>query len=97
MKKEVLRRALGRAFGIMGTLLMAGIFVLESHYANTLPRSPDRGAGRVYPLSVHGIVYLTSGEKHLDKSLEISAAACLVLFALLVYPEIRRRNRSASK
>ena len=76
---------------------MACIFVLESHYANMLPRSPDKGAGRVYPLNVHGIVYLTSGEKHLDSSLEIAAAACWVLFALFVYLEIRRRNRKASK
>jgi len=45
MKKEVLRRALGRAFRIMGTLLMAGIFVLESHYANTLPRSLTEARG----------------------------------------------------
>jgi hypothetical protein len=47
----------------MATLLMASMFVLESHYAQILPRTPEERTGRIYPLNVHGIVYATRAER----------------------------------
>ncbi len=95
MKREVLLRALGRIFGVMGTLFMVGIFALESHLAQTGPRVLDAGRGHIYPLNVHGIVYVTGGERSLDRRLAIGAAACWISFALIVYVEIRRRRRQS--
>lgn len=93
MKRETSLLVLGRMLGITGTLFMIGIFALETHYAQARPRVPDEGRGRVYPLNVHGIVYVTSSERRLDRNLGIAAAACWIPFASIVYIEVRRRKR----
>ena len=77
----------------MGTLIMGAIFVSESHYAVTRPRIADPGAGRIYPLNVHGIVYVTTGEQFYIHILGTAAATCLLGFALMLCLELRRRKR----
>ena len=77
----------------MGTLIMGAIFVLESHYAVTRPRIADPDAGRIYPLNVHGIVYVTSGEQFHIHILGTAAATCGLGFVLMLYLEFRRRKR----
>jgi hypothetical protein len=93
MSEGRLQRTLARTFGIMGTLIMGAIFVLESHYAVTRPRIADPDAGRIYPLNVHGIVYVTSGKQFHIQIMETAAATCILGFALMFYLELRRRKR----
>jgi hypothetical protein len=46
-------------------------FVLWSHFYETLPRSPDVAAGRIYPENFHGFVlYETRGENALLNRVE---------------------------
>jgi hypothetical protein len=85
--------SLGRTFGGLGTLLLLIDFVLENQYAKNRPRVADAQSGRVYPLNVHGIVYVTGGEQYHLHILQIAAAICFALFALVVCLEIRRRKR----
>jgi hypothetical protein len=85
--------SLGRTFGGLGTLLLVIDFVLENQYAKTRPRVAEAHSGRIYPLNVHGIVYVTSREQFHLHVLSIGAAICMVLFALVVCLEIRRRKR----
>ena len=77
----------------MGTLIMGAIFVLESRYAETRPRIADTDGGRIYPLNVHGIVYVTSGEQFRIHILETAAVTCVFGFAFMFYLELRRRKR----
>ena len=85
--------SLGRTLGGLGTLLMVIDFVLENQYAKTRPRVAEAQSGRIYPLNVHGIVYVTSRELFHLHILEIGAAICLICFAVTVHLEIRRRKR----
>jgi hypothetical protein len=85
--------SLGRTFGGLGTLLLVVDFVLESQYAKTHPRMAEAQSGRIYPLNVHGIVYVTGGEMFHLHILQIGAAICFALFALAICLEIRRRKR----
>jgi hypothetical protein len=55
--------SVGRTFGGLGTFLLLVDFVLESQYAKTRPRMAEAQSGRIFPLHVHGIVYVTSGER----------------------------------
>jgi hypothetical protein len=86
-------RSLGRAFGALGTLLLGGVFVLESHYAETSPRMAEPQSGHVYPLNAHGVVFVTSKEQVQLHILEVGAAICMVCFAFAVYFEIRRTRK----
>jgi hypothetical protein len=85
--------SVGRAFGGLGTLLLLVDFVLESQYAKTRPRAADAQSGRIFPLNLHGIVYVTGAEQFHLHILQIGAAICLVLFALVICLEIRRRRQ----
>jgi len=85
-------RSLGRTFGALGTLLMGSIFVLESSYAKSRPRVADVQSGLIYPLNVHGIVYITGKEQFHLHLLEFGAVICIVCFAFSVYLEMRRRK-----
>ncbi len=69
---------------------MGGVFVLESHYAKICPRVAEVQSGRVYPLNVHGIVYVNSGEQFHLHILEAGAAICFICFACTVFFEIRK-------
>ncbi len=84
--------SLGRTFGGLGTLLLAISFALESH-AKARPRAAEVQSGRIYPLNVHGIVYVTGSEQFHLHILDIGAAICMVLFALVVCLDIRKRKR----
>jgi hypothetical protein len=85
--------SLGRAFGGLGTLLMVIDFALENQYAKTRPRVAEAQSGRIHPLNVHGIVYVTGREQLHLHILEVAAAICIICFAVTVYLEIRRRKR----
>lgn len=90
---RLLLSSLGRTFGGLGTLLLVIDFVLENEYAKTRPRVEEVQSGRIYPLNVHGIVYLTSRELFQLHVLQVAAAICMVFFAFAVCLEIRRRKR----
>jgi hypothetical protein len=87
---------LGRTFGGLGTLLAAISFALEEQYAKTRPRAAEVQSGRIYPLNVHGMVYVTGTEQAHLRILNIGTAICMVLFALVVCLEIRRRKREGN-
>jgi hypothetical protein len=81
------------AFGIMVVLFMVGLFALQTHYEFERPTVAEKQAGRIYPLNVHGIVYVTNREKLYVNVLEMGASTCSIAFALIVRLEIRRRKR----
>jgi hypothetical protein len=41
--------------------MMGADYAVESNYAVTRRKIPDADTGRIYPLNVHGIVYVTRG------------------------------------
>lgn len=57
------------------------------------PRATEAQSGRIYPLNVHGIVYVTGRELFHLHILQIGAATCGVLFALVVCLHMRRQKQ----
>jgi len=74
---------------------MGADYAVESNYAVTRRKIPDADTGRIYPLNVHGIVYLTRGELLHIHILKIAAAICILGLVLVIYMEIRRRKRES--
>jgi hypothetical protein len=71
----------------MGVVGLAGFCWSSSlwyQYQRTLPRQPDVGAGRIYPLNVHGIVvYQTHDERSWLDEVEYSSIAVFVAGGLM--------------
>jgi hypothetical protein len=93
MKRETLVVSLIRTFGIMGILFAVAGFALDTHYVFTRPQVPDEAAGYIYPISVHGTLYVTRGEERLHSAILIGWMACLIPCALMIYFEIIRRKQ----
>lgn len=89
-------RLVARAIAIVG---VAGWFysgTIADRYFETLPRSPDARAGRVYGSNYHGIVIFETREERLRLKFAQDVSAGVILLGFLVGALEERRWRRLS-
>lgn len=94
-KAKVWKRALV-ALSVAAILVLFSYMALWDHYWDTLPRSPDQAAGRVYVDNFHGVaVYETRQERFRLHALENASEILIALTAVagIVWDRKTRRSR----